>query len=50
MCGEKSGQKIAVTKRRGSPPHVRGKDLEEFYAGGSGRITPACAGKRLQQV
>ena len=45
MCGEKLLIMVVVTKKIGSPPHVRGKVLRA----GTGRrrdgITPACAGK-----
>ena len=46
MCGEKvrtAGEKVLT---RGSPQHVRGKELNLVQFFDRGRITPACAGKR----
>ena len=33
----------------GSPPHVRGKDMDTLQTVHDARITPACAGKRLKR-
>ena len=46
MCGEKTRNAPAAPKRRGSPPHVRGKVHAVETLKHSGGITPACAGKR----
>ena len=46
MCGEKTGVSLSDTATWGSPPRVRGKDLEFFRDIKVVRITPACAGKR----
>ena len=46
MCGEKRNLSMLHFRRKGSPPHVRGKAAfgrECYYPYG---ITPACAGKR----
>ena len=45
MCGEKQMEPPGAVIRRGSPPHVRGKDAGSLDAGVDGGITPACAGK-----
>ena len=46
-CGEKTMSTIALFARRGSPPHMRGKEQQRqgFYL--LCRITPAHAGKSL---
>ena len=46
MCGEKCKRNRETGSRRGSPPHVRGKEGTAADIKVSGRITPACAGKR----
>ena len=46
LCGEKVMGGAAVMKRSGSPPPVRGKGRQKWYANCRARITPACAGKR----
>ena len=46
MCGEKLLQLSVDHDSRGSPPHVRGKELSMTGKMGVLRITPACAGKR----
>ena len=47
VCGEKqnSGQYEAL--KEGSPPRVRGKDIQLKTPSTASGITPACAGKRL---
>ena len=45
MCGEKNIWVADVTTSIGSPPHVRGKALENGGGSLDVRITPACAGK-----
>ena len=49
MCGEKDLVHGGVLLLRGSPPHVRGKELVTDYGLVLKRITPACAGKRLKR-
>ena len=50
MRGEKSWRESAKSRRKGSPPHARGKvGAVEDVSGGMG-ITPACAGKSTQQI
>ena len=49
VCGEKKVMRGAKDKRMGSPPHVRGKGLPVLLLPFDGRITPACAGKRLKR-
>ena len=46
MCGEKEDALPVLPTDSGSPPHVRGKDCRPQRCRVSGRITPACAGKR----
>ena len=38
------------TLLQGSPPHVRGKGSTNGGSSWSQRITPACAGKRVEKV
>ena len=45
MCGENSGISFPSHRGRGSPPRVRGKQIEAAPDGERDRITPACAGK-----
>ena len=45
VCGEKRHSHENRSSGRGSPPRVRGKDLEVGNLSAGGRITPACAGK-----
>ncbi len=45
MCGENNKQSRFWALLRGSPPHVRGKQLEKANETKRYRITPACAGK-----
>ena len=50
VCGEKSGKLSLAHRSKGSPPRVRGKELD-FLPGFFGdRITPACAGKSAKAV
>ena len=46
MCGEKKVELTPDELSRGSPPHVRGKDVHSVAAYLADGITPACAGKR----
>ena len=48
MCGEKQVKVVEHCNKRGSPPHVRGKDKSWVHVDTRPRITPACAGKRRQ--
>ena len=45
MCGENLHSFLYLTKRRGSPPHVRGKPQRILGKILDSGITPACAGK-----
>ena len=45
VCGEKRRPTAPRTRRLGSPPRVRGKDVLYVSTGKHKRITPACAGK-----
>ena len=45
MCGEKSRSELYSAPMKGSPPHVRGKEIRVSGNGLQLRITPACAGK-----
>ena len=47
MCGEKCTIILSQCKRKGSPPHVRGKANVGTILFPIFGITPACAGKRL---
>ena len=49
VCGEKGLASGISAIHLGSPPRVRGKDLNLFHFSASVRITPACAGKSLMQ-
>ena len=46
-CGEKPSVTIVLTLIKGSPPHMRGKDVKSRELKSVPRITPAHAGKRL---
>ena len=46
MCGEKLQRSRPPETKKGSPPHVRGKETEFATVDLAERITPACAGKR----
>ena len=45
MCGEKEIYDKIMNRGEGSPPRVRGKDVDDLAAEHEARITPACAGK-----
>ena len=45
MCGEKGSLPMLLDSQRGSPPHVRGKEIQKRGVKVALRITPACAGK-----
>ena len=47
MCGEKKSFANSIEMELGSPPHVRGKDIQQGCSHALCRITPACAGKSL---
>ena len=49
VCGEKLLEQTRHFRLLGSPPRVRGKVLLAFLLIFVGRITPACAGKRLKR-
>ena len=49
LCGEKAWQSVRVQCRQGSPPPMRGKDMNKSKIDSSIRITPAYAGKRLRR-
>ena len=48
--GEKCTIIPVSSRKRGSPPHTRGKALQAIYEGHRGRITPAHAGKRRKKT
>ena len=48
MCGEKGPEEMARYLMGGLPPHVRGKGSTNGGSSWSQRITPACAGKRVE--
>ena len=50
VCGEKLQATDEDACEKGSPPRVRGKGRLSAPARRSGRITPACAGKRWRRV
>ena len=45
VCGENSHCVVREFTLEGSPPRVRGKQVQEVDTAVSGRLTPACAGK-----
>ena len=47
MCGEKHGGNSATQRAPGSPPRVRGEARKVHAPMLAGRITPACAGRRI---
>ena len=47
LCGEKVRAVAGSPRRRGSPPLVRGKDINFLNGITETGITPACAGKRM---
>lgn len=50
MRGEKFGIGQGTTTREGSPPHARGKGGHHRIQRMVIRITPACAGKRMEEA
>ena len=50
VCGEKAAILRAVWVPMGSPPHMRGKVLDNLGGNRGVRITPAYAGKRAEQA
>ena len=46
LCGEKFRSKFVLSRCKGSPPPMRGKELLEALEDTDDRITPAYAGKR----
>ena len=50
VCGEKVGKIVADALKKGSPPRVRGKAVPPPCCATSCRITPACAGKRVEEM
>ena len=48
MCGEQWGQAVRVAVLPGSPPRVRGTDVQGDEQQDIDGITPACAGNSLQ--
>ena len=50
MGGEKPLFAAAAARGRGSPPHGRGKDIQERFYNGAYGITPAWAGKSFLRV
>ena len=46
VCGEKKRRRHRLLSGQGSPPRVRGKELDARRFDFGPRITPACAGKR----
>jgi len=47
VCGEELVLRIRMTRRRGSPPRVRGGVWASIMSSVVHGITPACAGRRL---
>ena len=50
MCGEKTTTRNSSMHPKGSPPRVRGKVPEHDERAAGKGITPACAGKRPQDI
>ena len=50
LCGEKPVFRKQSQPHRGSPPPMRGKGVDCFYAALRVRITPAYAGKRFLRI
>ena len=50
VCGEKHVFPLVQDLGEGSPPRVRGKELEGGLKRGKAGITPACAGKSLGHI
>ena len=49
MLGEKFRAACTAPQFAGSPPHARGKVMNDAISRSELRITPACAGKRLRK-
>ena len=49
VCGEKTEQNRNSCASWGSPPRMRGKDVENLFLSSTMGITPAYAGKRLKR-
>ena len=49
VCGEKIEQRIRDYQAGGSPPHMRGKGVQQSDSGVRVGITPAYAGKRRRE-
>ena len=47
VCGEKLYRAASASTIKGSPPRVRGEEAKSTCRDGRGRITPACAGRRI---
>ena len=45
LCGEKAYKKLAKSRKKGSPPPMRGKAVSHIWVCQRGGITPAYAGK-----
>ena len=45
MCGKDTLNSVSISRRTGSPPHVRERLADVAYSCIAGGITPACAGK-----
>ena len=50
VCEEKNFLLLMTSRRSGSPPRVRGKVPNAPMISASARITPACAGKSLDDI
>ena len=50
VCGEKFDNPKIDNSQLGSPPRVRGKGILDYMGVPTKRITPACAGKSVQDI
>ena len=50
VCGEKEDRYREAARDGGSPPRVRGKVISNMLFTPRERITPACAGKRVEGI
>ena len=50
VCGEKRSLNLEEKLKIGSPPRVRGEEVETENGGIVRRITPACAGRRNSRL
>ena len=50
VCGENAFTPFSTQIRAGSPPRVRGKPMHALAEAAAKRITPACAGKTLENA